>query len=300
MLALCSNTCATARDGRCDDGGALLLERRLFPVDALPLASLTSEHRITCDLGTDCDDCGSREVRTPATLAEAMPSADAAHAAGAAGISTNPSPVAYLRGRGIEVRAAWTRTQPPFIMAYTDPTRDIDVSGGMASGRLVEATSTRYFGALCRRCCADGGLVLDVGANFGWYALYAATLGCRVVAWEPVPAFRAMLQLGAALNNVSHRVHIRDAALGDAPAANVTLRVPTSGLWGAASVGGLNVLRGSNEARGGTYMATTTAEALDDLVTEQARDSAERNPLDLRRHLGTISARSRRDLGAIS
>ena len=32
-------------------------------------------------------------------------------------------------------------------------------------------------------------------------SLYAAVMGCQVVAWEPVPAFRTILRAGAALNN---------------------------------------------------------------------------------------------------
>ncbi len=29
----------------------------------------------------------------------------------------------------------------------------------------------------------NGALVVDVGANFGYYTLLAASMGCRVVAW---------------------------------------------------------------------------------------------------------------------
>ena len=100
-------------------------------------------------------------------------------------------------------------------MPYTDPKKDIDVSGGMASGRMVEGMSSRYFGALSRECCANGGLMLDVGANFGYYSLLAASQGRRVVAWEPVPVFRAFLELGVRLNNFSHLVHVRAAAVSN-------------------------------------------------------------------------------------
>ncbi len=43
------------------------------------------------------------------------------------------------------------------------------------------------------QCDRPGGaraLVLDVGANFGYFALMAAMYGCRVIAWEPVETFR--------------------------------------------------------------------------------------------------------------
>ena len=51
--------------------------------------------------------------------------------------------------------------------------------------------------------------MLDVGSNFGYYALLAAKMGCRVLAWEPVPVFRAFIELAAQLNNVSHLIHVR-------------------------------------------------------------------------------------------
>ena len=51
------------------------------------------------------------------------------------------------------------------------------------------------------RCCQDGaGLVVDVGANFGWYTLYSLALGCRTLSFEPVPMWREVLRLGVALN----------------------------------------------------------------------------------------------------
>ena len=267
--SLCSDDCPAARNGVCDDGGALFLEEGSPSADGprLPDGKMAPEHTLRCDLGSDCTDCGPRHVARPATLTEAMPAAP--EAADTAAWSSPP--VKLLREMDVEVRAAWTRTQPAFIMPYTDPKKDIDVSGGMASGRMVEGTSSLYFGALSRECCADGGLMLDVGSNFGWFALYAATMGCRVVAWEPVPVFRAFLELGVRLNNLSHLVHVRAAAVSDVAGGNVTMRVPRKGLWGAASVDGLNVLRGSNEANSGTYAAVAPTETLDGLVAEQAR-----------------------------
>ena len=267
-VALCSDDCPTARNGVCDDGGALFLEQGWPSADGprLPEGKMAPEHTLRCDLGTDCADCGPRYVSRPATLTEAMPTAPKA----ADTAAWSSPPVKLLREMDVEVRAAWTRTQPAFIMPYTDPKKDIDVSGGMASTRLVEGTSSRYFGALSRECCANGGLMLDVGSNFGWFALYAATMGCRVVAWEPVPVFRAFLELGAQLNNLTHLIHVRAAAVSDRAGGNVTMRVPRKGLWGAASVDGLNVLKGSNEANSGTYTAVAPTETLDGLVTEQA------------------------------
>ena len=52
-------------------------------------------------------------------------------------------------------------------------------------------------------------LVLDVGANFGYFALGAAAAGCRVIAWEPIQLFRAFLHHGIALNHLTHLIRVR-------------------------------------------------------------------------------------------
>lgn len=60
----------------------------------------------------------------------------------------------------------------------------------------------------CVRGDGSRGLVVDVGGNFGWYSLFAAAMGCRVVAWEPVPHFRDFFLYGVALNNFQHLVQV--------------------------------------------------------------------------------------------
>ena len=68
-------------------------------------------------------------------------------------------------------------------MAYADPAKDVDVSAQMEYGAVVEIGLTQmWYLALRDKCVQPGGkraLVLDVGANFGWYSIYAAMLGCR-------------------------------------------------------------------------------------------------------------------------
>lgn len=72
-------------------------------------------------------------------------------------------------------------------MAYTNPAVDIDVSKQMEAVGWVEAGLTQLWGhmlqtgqpAACMQQDGSRSLVLDVGGNFGWYTLYAASLGCR-------------------------------------------------------------------------------------------------------------------------
>ena len=61
--------------------------------------------------------------------------------------------IALLRARSVTVNVAWTRTQPPFLMPFTDPRADVDVSKNMASGaRSVEPLYNLYWHRLCREC----------------------------------------------------------------------------------------------------------------------------------------------------
>lgn len=77
-----------------------------------------------------------------------------------------------------------TSTVPSFQMAYTDPVKDVDVSGQMEHGGVVEIGLTMmWYLALKDKCIQRDGsraLVVDVGGNFGWYSIYAASLGCRL------------------------------------------------------------------------------------------------------------------------
>ena len=138
-----------------------------------------------------------------------------------------------------------TTTSPSFIMAvalfaWQPKEAEIsEVSYRVSKDGLHERQYTELWRRHTTECCrADGGMVLDVGANLGYYALYAAKLGCKVVAWEPVPLFGAFVRASAAMSRLSHRIDVRRAVASDRK-ANVTILVPRTG-WDISSVGGLN------------------------------------------------------------
>ncbi|KAL3927226.1 MAG: hypothetical protein SGPRY_002922 [Prymnesium sp.] len=254
-LDLCSDSCPHALNGVCEDGAELQPSLRLRAL------------QLWCDLGTDCTDCAShRMLEQFATLPQAMRGGSGNEPFVELPSPSKPS-VAALRENGIEVRAARTATQPPFIFLFTNPAQDVDVSAAMAARRVVEPLYNLYWYQLSRSCCAAGGLVLDVGANFGYYSLYAAAMGCRVVAWEPVPAFRNFLRAAAQLNNLSHSIHIRPTVVSDVSGETVQMQVPEGGIWGTASVDGLNV---DPSIRSRSYRVSVKTERLDDVVSEQA------------------------------
>src|SRR6185312_1891621 len=70
-------------------------------------------------------------------------------------------------------------------------------------------SKTPPLGAAARRA----GLVVDVGASIGYSSIWAATLGCRVIAFEPVPQRAALFQQSVWLNNLNNSITILETAV---------------------------------------------------------------------------------------
>ena len=265
-VTVCDDTCASSRDGVCDDGRA-------------------AAGAVKCDVGRDCADCGPWTAALPPALAAAL-----------------PRPIADLAADGVtDVRVTRTATDPSFLRVFTDPAADVDVSGQLAADRVVERGLTQLWHARLADACGggDGGgggggaaarlpslsasrappppppLVLDVGANFGYYSLYAAALGCRAIAWEPVPRFRSFLTAGLLLNPGAPLAVDPRPAAACAPGAppNVTLAVPARGVWGTASVDGANIDAAVDNG-GPLATATAACETVDAVVAARTRAEA--------------------------
>ena len=71
------------------------------------------------------------------------------------------------------------------------------------------------------------GVLLDVGANTGFYSLIAVASGpdTTAIAYEPVPAIVEMLRANLRLNRASKRVTVEELAIGDR-SGRATLHLP--------------------------------------------------------------------------
>jgi len=169
-----------------------------------------------------------------------------------------------------DIRVATTVVPNSFYFAYTNPRYDVDVSGQMQGVRGVELGLTRMWFHLleerCRQTDARGRspLVLDVGANFGWYSILAASLGCDVIAWEPVPHFRSFFELAIAINGLQRKIQVRHRAVSNTTGA-VEIVVPQRGIWGTAGVGGWNI-DNNVDNEGGLQRLNVRTEPLDDVA----------------------------------
>ncbi len=98
--------------------------------------------------------------------------------------------------------------RPPFDVPFVDDTR-VEVERGSGSALaaflpLHEFAEMRFMMLALR----PGDLLVDVGANVGLHTVLAAACGAEVVALEPLPAARTMLERNVARNGFTGRVNV--------------------------------------------------------------------------------------------
>lgn len=67
---------------------------------------------------------------------------------------------------------------------------------------------------LVSRLVSSDSLLVDCGANIGWYTVIAAARGARVVAFEPAPRNFQLLERNVAINGVDELVLLHHAGVG--------------------------------------------------------------------------------------
>lgn len=114
----------------------------------------------------------------------------------------------------------------PFPFAIHKGTDEF-VSGDIARTGVWEPFETMVFG----RLCLPGDLVLDLGANIGWYSVLAATFAGptgAVLSFEPDPVNARLLELNAAVSDRHGVIKIFRCAVGDKPGEELLHRSPTN------------------------------------------------------------------------
>ena len=172
-----------------------------------------------------------------------------------------------------QVQAARARTSPPFTFAFDALDDDIR---RMSHTGVVEPMLTHAWHELTWRCCKrpGGGLVVDVGANYGWYTLFSLALGCSVVAFEPVPAFAGTLRQGLKMNpGFEARAEIHQNVVYSAK-GRFPLRVPVPRHYdgvhfkklGMAGLYGAHGVLKADYKQPLAYNVSTTSVRLDDVI----------------------------------
>jgi FkbM family methyltransferase len=129
------------------------------------------------------------------------------------------------------------------------------------SAALNHGVYEDFAGRVLNECASRASLIVDAGANVGWYALRLATGmadGGRVVAFEPVQHTSAALRANIALNGLGERIAVVQSGLSDkAGEAEIFLPADT-GHVGAS----LENLHPDEESLKETIKLTTLDEAM--------------------------------------
>ena len=116
--------------------------------------------------------------------------------------------------------------------------------------------------SLFRNLIGPGSVVLDIGANIGWYSVISAKLGASVYAFEPIPRTFHSLEKNVALNYLDHMIRTFNVGCSDR-IGKVTFYFDERAS-GSASARNLNYLQDD-----GAHQICVAQTTLDDVMHEK-------------------------------
>eukprot|EP00741_Cyanophora_paradoxa_P003397 tig00000704_g3300.t1 len=167
----------------------------------------------------------------------------------------------------LSVFFARTITDPSFIFAVDSTDLYIN-SRSIVMTSLYAPRMSALFKQLAAGPCGAAPpsarpLVVDVGANLGYFSALAASLGCEVQAFEPQHALHPFFALTAAANGFERRVTLHRLAVTSRSGRRLALqRHPNSGSAQVLDAG----------AGGRPALATLASTSLDDHFKNETRD----------------------------
>eukprot|EP01116_Phalansterium_solitarium_P006102 TRINITY_DN18419_c0_g1_i1.p1 TRINITY_DN18419_c0_g1~~TRINITY_DN18419_c0_g1_i1.p1 ORF type:complete len:384 (+),score=107.38 TRINITY_DN18419_c0_g1_i1:167-1318(+) len=125
---------------------------------------------------------------------------------------------------------------PPFMMAMPDIDKE-GVGKDLHRNAIIEAPTTRFFQFILQeRCALSPELVVDLGANFGYFSTYSAVMGCRVISLEAQPRLGAITNATFHLNNVQKRVKWHNHIVHFDPDAKLRIHYNLGTCWACSYV----------------------------------------------------------------
>jgi FkbM family methyltransferase len=114
-------------------------------------------------------------------------------------------------GNHDKLHVTMVRTKPTFLISTLDPLQDAWFSFDIQKQGMWEVHTAklwRHVAGLVKEAHGAGSLVVDVGANHGFFALYSGAMGFKVSAWEAVPSIASKLQESVHLNGWEDQVKV--------------------------------------------------------------------------------------------
>jgi FkbM family methyltransferase len=127
----------------------------------------------------------------------------------------------YEDNEVVSVDILRTATSPAFLLALDSSQREGTVEGLTIRDKIFAPMETTIFHHVLKGRCGQKNaqglapLVVDVGANLGYFTNFAAALGCRVYSFEPLPLINRMLKTSVALNGFQNQVKLFENVVSD-------------------------------------------------------------------------------------
>lgn len=143
-----------------------------------------------------------------------------------------------------------TRTTHPFIMAILHSSKDKAVSEKIKNHGIWDPMILGPMQFILQRSPCDGSsMVLDVGANIGFFGLYALSMHCDTIMFEPQRQTAAAIRASLCINeHVYRRKGLRAALISKPVAKQSTVMFPTEYTLHGQNTGGVSRVDCSNEA----------------------------------------------------
>eukprot|EP00298_Acanthocystis_sp_HF-20_P015463 c21150_g1_i3.p1 GENE.c21150_g1_i3~~c21150_g1_i3.p1 ORF type:complete len:752 (+),score=305.72 c21150_g1_i3:10-2265(+) len=164
-------------------------------------------------------------------------------------------------------------TNPSFFISLQNPSKDTIISARIAFDGFWDPSIALLFQHLLYDVCETENpmnikslpLVVDAGANIGFFGLYAAALGCRVIAIEPQERLGHNINLSKALNLYGERYTLVQTLISDHQGAvNFTVKEDN---WGGSCI---NKGEEINENMGERIERKRTT-TIDSLISEKVK-----------------------------
>jgi len=141
---------------------------------------------------------------------------------------------------------------PPFAFAMPSKKEREGVALSIIEDGVLEEATQVVFQYLLAKSCSKvpgGALVVDAGANLGYFTTYSATLGCRVISFEPQPRLLVLFRTSLALNGLTNRVTLHNNIITDDISNTRPLKIVYQpGCWACSFVESAQVGEISNPA----------------------------------------------------
>lgn len=137
----------------------------------------------------------------------------------------------WMAGRALRRRGLHFGPVKPMVAVIGDAVSDRIRSEGIYERDMLEFLRDRLLDLRASRTQ----VAIDVGANIGNHSLFLSDLFARIIAFEPNPLARAILQINLEMNGASN-VEVRSIGLSDR-AGKATLSFDLGNLGGASVVG---------------------------------------------------------------